>query len=283
MTTGSRDSHLDAELVFDRVLSRDESLDLIQDMLVRRAPRWASGLRIWRGPTDQRPIDARSPGSLRAAVQAACREVGDTYRNLVEKEGTPPHDRSVGSVELRGDEPALVVVVSLDDLVSSPLGTRTHLGNAVALQVRAPRVGEWAGEEWLAGAFEEACATCTPAWARAGTPPEYRSQVMSATPARPVGRDFGRYLPGLFWLNYFGRRYSDLIGHQRLLSAPEVDVKATSDGVLLRVSDVPWDWASQAVADRAARVMAHLGTEYFFDRNQPGRSTLAPEWPRWDR
>jgi hypothetical protein len=35
-----------------------------------------------------------------------------------------------------------------------------------------------------------------------------------------VGCDFGRFLPGLFWLNFFGRPYRGLIGDAHLRSTP---------------------------------------------------------------
>jgi hypothetical protein len=39
---------------------------------------------------------------------------------------------------------------------------------------------------------------------------------MSESPrAEAVGRDFGRYLPGVFWLNFFGPDYTDRIGPER--------------------------------------------------------------------
>lgn len=37
---------------------------------------------------------------------------------------------------------------------------------------------------------------------------------------RAIGRDVRQFLPGIYWLNVFGRPYRELIGLERLLPAP---------------------------------------------------------------
>ena len=279
MTPQFGQGDLDAELVFDRYLGTDDAVDALQEALVDLAPRWASKLRIWRGPRDQRPVDSGRHGALRAGIIAAAGERGPTYRSLVEKHGTPPFERLVGSAELRGSGPELVVVVSVDAMVVSPLGTRQQLGNRIGLQVRRPRVARSSGAIWLREAFELLCARLSPAWGWAGDVREYWAKVMSDQPRiEAVGRDFGRFLPGLFWLNFFGRRCRDLIGPDRLLSAPAEMVRVIDAGVLIAIADDPamWDTPEYVVAEQ--RVRAHLGTELFFSKSDPDRLTVAPDW-----
>jgi hypothetical protein len=278
MTPQFSETDLDGELVFDRYLGTGDSLGVLQDALVALAPRWVPELRIWRGPRDQRLIDTGRRGALRAGIIAAAGERGATYRALVERHGVPPFERLAGSVELRGSGPELVVVVSVDEMVVSPLGARQQLGNRIALQVRRAKVGRSPGSTWLTEAFEFLCARLSPAWGWAGNAHEYWAKVMSDSPrVEAVGRDFGRFLPGVFWVNFFGRRYHELIGDDRLRSAPEM-VKVIGDGVLIAIAGDPATWDTPEYAITEQRVRSHLGTELFFAKAEPDRLTVAPDW-----
>lgn len=258
MTPQFRETDLDCEVVFDCYLGTGDALDVLQEALVALAPGWTSKLRIWRGPRDQRPIDTGRQGSLRDGIMAAAGERGTTYRALVDRYGIPPLERLAGSVELRGSGSELVVVVSVDKMVVSPLGAKQQLGNNIDFQVRGPKVGRSSGDTWLRDAFEFLCARLSPAWGWAGHPREYWAKVMSDTPpVDAVGRDFGRFLPGVFWLNFFGRRCRELIGDDRLRSAPAERVAVIDDGVLIVLADDPAarDTPSMPSENRGSGVM----------------------------
>jgi hypothetical protein len=186
--------------VFDRYLGTGGSLDVLQEALVELAPRWAAKLRVWRGPKDQRPIDTGQPGTLNAAIMLAVSERGPRYGSLVKQHGIPPFERLAGSVELRGSGSELTVIVSVDTMTVSPLAGRQQLGNRIALQVRRAKVGRSSGDRWLAEAFQLLCARLSPAWGWTGAAREYWAKIMSDPPgAEAIGRDFGRFLPGVFW------------------------------------------------------------------------------------
>src|SRR5215211_4977297 len=276
MTPDFGEADLDGEVVLDRFLG-EHDLDVLQQQLAELAPRWSSKLRLWRGPRDQRPIDVGRPGALGEAVLAAAAERGATYHRLAERHGRPPLERLSGSAELRGAGPELVVVVSVDQLVLSPVGAAKQLGNAVALQVRRPTVERRPGRDWLDSAFTALSGALGPAWGYAAHAGEYWAKVMSEPPRiQAIGRDFGRHLPGLFWLNFFGRRYRELIGEQRLASAPAARLAAVDGGMLISLGPDPlaWDTAEYAIAEQ--RVRDHLGTQLFFSKAEPERPTIAP-------
>ncbi len=94
------------------------------------------------------------------------------------------------------------------------------------------------------------------------------------------GRDFGRFLPGVFWLNFFGRRCRELIGTDRLLSAPAERVAPIDDGVLIVVAGSPAAWDTPEYAVSEQRVRSHLGAELFFSKAEPERLTVVPDWDR---
>ena len=182
-------------------------------------------------------------------------------------------------MELRGSGSELSVIVSVDTMTVSPLAGRQQLGNRISLQVRRAKVGRSSGDRWLAEAFQLLCARLSPAWGWAGAPREYWAKVMSDPPrAEAIGRDFGRCLPGVFWLNFFGRRYRILMGDDRLRSAPAERVAVIDDGVFLVTAEDPAAWDSPEYAVAEQRIRSHLGAELFFSKAEPDRLTVAPDW-----
>lgn len=236
-------------------------------MLVRLAPKWSTRLRVWCGPRDHRPVDLADPGALARAMLAAAGERGETYRRLVQEYGPGPAERLVGSVELRGAGPELIMVASVDEIVLSTMGTRKLLGNGIALQVRRAAVAGRPGSEWLADAFKMLCAELAPTWGCAGHAAEYEAKVMSGPPRiEAVGRDFGRHLPGVFWLNFFGNRCTDLIGADRFATLPKTFVTALDDGIIVRLADDPLTWTTADYAIDEGKVRDQLGRRQFFDK-----------------
>lgn len=98
---------------------------------------------------------------------------------------------------LRGSGPELVVVVSVDKMVVSPLGAKKQLSNRIALQVRRPKVGRSPGGTWLAEAFEFSCARLSPAWlGRAGSRAcSGSTSLAAATVISSVMTGSGQHLP----------------------------------------------------------------------------------------
>jgi hypothetical protein len=84
--------------------------------------------------------------------------------------------------------------------------------------------------------------------------------------------------PGLYWLNFFGAPYVDLMGRERLLTAPAYEVKPVDDGVLIALDSSANAWQTAAYRQREQAVIAHLGEKYFFSRHDPARQTVAPDF-----
>jgi hypothetical protein len=86
-------------------------------------------------------------------------------------------------------------------------------------------------------------------------------------------------LPGLFATNYFGPRYVELIGEDRLMTAPAADVRKLGEGVLMRVVADPQDWAQPEAQEAYSNIARHLGRRLFFARRRPLMGFAAPVWP----
>jgi hypothetical protein len=205
-------------------------------------------------------------------------ERGPTYRWLVEKYGEGDA-RLSGSVEIRGATPDLTVVIRVDERRFPPIGDSLQLGNTVALQLRRARVQGRSVDAWASDVLEELAHATAPAWGAVSAGDEYDAKVMSDGPGvRAIGRDFGRYLPGLFTVNFFGRPYVDLIGRERLLAAPGVRVKAVDDGVLIAAGEDPRAWSEPGQRRSEERLIEHLGRQYFFSKGDMPASPVAPNW-----
>ena len=278
MAPDYRAHDLDLELVFDRFLDGD-AFEILAQRLRGLLPSWSRDLRVWRSRQEPLPIDLRTPASLGSAVTTDATARGELYHRLVERSGPPVFDRRFGSAELRGSSPALTMVISIDEMVASPMGPRTALGNRVVFQVRRSTIERRPSDGWVHQAFVELCGALAPAWASAQHPGEYWAKVMSERPSiQAIGRDVARYLPGLFWLNGFGRPYADLVGEQTLITTPATDVVEVEGAILIVRGESPYDWSLPATRAIERRIVDHLGADLFFDRSHPDRPGRAPAW-----
>jgi len=150
----------------------------------------------------------------------------------------------------------------LDEFILAPIAHARIPGNYVAVQVPRNRVEGVPAKEWVRQSFDVLCEATRPLWASASTTQEYRTKVIhdgSATEAR----DIARHLPGIFWINFFGRSYCRSIGKERILAAPAM-TKEIGEGVEITLDADPAAWETAEYRDRERRVLDHLGRDHFF-------------------
>ena len=269
---------IDVELAYDRFIADGGELGELERVLRSAAPAWSAGLRIRLASGRREPV-GDGPGALQAAVVAAASARGPLYHAMVAAYGGV-EERVSGSAELRGASPQLVVVVGIDQRPFARVGGALILANHVTLQIRGARVEQRPAGEWAMDVFRELCERTSPAWGAVHDSAEYDAKVMSDGPQiAAVGRDFARYLPGVFAANFFGARYVELMGRERLLESPAEEVGPVDGGVLVVVDADPeaWDRPERKHADQ--RMLDHLGREYFFAKPRPPDASRAPDWP----
>lgn len=106
-----------------------------------------------------------------------------------------------------------------------------------------------------------------PAYGRVYCKADYREKnlVQGAVAANAVGNDLRKHLPGIYWANFFGPRYVDFFGEDRLLAAPAHKVEWLGEaGILLLVSESPFEYDDPEVKATEQAVVEHLGPEAFF-------------------
>lgn len=242
------------------------------------APEWTSGLHLQRFGERRVSIDATRDGAIRDVVFRQGLDRGELYQRLQQLAPSPSPNRRFGSVELRGANRELTIILSFDDWVFCPLGQSWIPGNRISIQIRRALVESRRALTWINHSFVNWCAILGPFFGFACATEEYDAKNMCSEDGslRAVGIDISKYLPGLFWLNFFGSPYRQLMGDERLASAPAVRTGACGSGYVVTLSENPGDWDSSEYRMREESVRRHLGEEYFFIRTSQERKTVSP-------
>lgn len=75
--------------------------------------------------------------------------------------------------------------------------------------------------------------------------------------------------PGLYWLNYLGKKCKNYFGHEKLRSCPAYRiVDLDKDKILIQLYESPGDFSTSDIHDKA---IEHLGETSFFDNQDVGR------------
>src|SRR5258708_8910196 len=273
---GMSKTALDAELVFDRFLGDTNVLSVLGSALARKAPRWSTGLYIRKSPKERVLVDVRDSGAISKAVLETAGERGPTYRALVSRYNKGD-ERIFGSVEFGGSTADLVIVVGVDEKPLSRIAGRLLMGNHITVQVRKSKIEELDAAAWLSELFVELCRNTSPVWGSVRDDKEYWTKVMTESPVvSAIGRDFGKYLPGLFWMNFFGKPYVKLIGKSRLASTPSVTVQEVDEGLCLKLYEDPFKWSESLNRKSEEKALQHIGVQYFFQKENQAPETVSP-------
>ena len=271
---------LDIKLAFDSDLGRADLLDRLQALLLKWAPAWAKKFHIYEDDGAPLQVDSKDPGALRGICLYRSKKRKEIYDNSPANQKPGPFHREFWTEELRGANRSLTIILSADAWMLAPCHGAWDFGNTIAIQIRRPTVEQRDAASWCEAFLEDACAKMSPIWASAHATEEYWAKniydddgVVAA-----IGRDVSRYLPGLYWMNFFGRVYCDLIGNDRLASAPCKLAKPINDGFMLALFDDPNQWETSVCKQTNSAVLSHLGPEYFFSRRHSNAQSRAPDF-----
>ena len=133
-------------------------------------------------------------------------------------------------MEFRGADSSLIVVVRFDECIFPQRGNERRWGNTIAIQICRTKVNGFSSTLWARQVFEALCRTLAPWYAHAEMMEEYHAKNISCERGgmAAVGVDVSRALPGLYWLNFFGKPYEELIGRDRLALCPGDEIKNLS-------------------------------------------------------
>jgi len=201
--------------------------------------------------------------------------VGRTLRLFECVQQVAPPTDGIGSAELAGSYEDLSMYLQHGQTTLPPSN------NQIAIEVyRRSSVEGQTVAEWAPRMFEALTIHLPVRYARACTNTEYaaKNMVDDEEGTWAIGADLLDAIPGIYWLNFFGPPYVDLIGRERLLSAPAHEVKTAGAGVLVALDSSPVAWKNADYRQRERDVVAHLGEQFFFSRFDPERKTIAPDF-----
>ncbi|MGB3205753.1 MAG: hypothetical protein WBB28_12250 [Crinalium sp.] len=92
-----------------------------------------------------------------------------------------------------------------------------------------------------------------------------------------MGVNIYKSLPGLYWLNYFGIPYINMIGEKNLSSIASL-IEKHNGGILLYLDESPFSWNTKKYQDIEQKVIACIGKKYFFLKDDPSQLTVAPNF-----
>lgn len=184
------------------------------------------------------------------------------------------------SLELRGAHDALIVIVSASDRQFHLTPDAWIWSNRLSLQILADDIEGTPGPECARKSICELTPALGTEYARAYTWKEFETKNISRRGGgyRALGGNVANALPGLYWLNFFGRSYVELIGLDRLMTAPAPEVREIGGGVLMLLDDDPRAWDTRRYRRTERCVLKHLGPRFFFSKWRPWRRTVAPDF-----
>ncbi len=250
--------HLWCGFDVSRPLFNQAQLDGLQSVINERLPQWSNKLCAAEDDDSRDGVVVGRDGRLFDAIHQAA-----------------PPKRGLGSAVLTGSYDSVsFFMYHCDETLPPEL-------NRMSIEVYGPStVEEQATSTWARGVFEALAARLPIRYGNTHLSEEFdaKNMIRDETGVEAIGVDITDAIPGLYWLNYFGAPYVDMIGRQRLLTAPAYEVKAVGDGVLVALDASADAWQSADYQQREQAVIAHLGKQYFFSRTDPDRQLVAPDF-----
>lgn len=263
---------IEVSLSFDESKCCGRFLSEVQDLLRRSMPGCFGKVYVEAIGTNGRtvPVDTSNPQWL---VEVLLLNAPPEAKLSWEANATMP---AVGwSCHDEGRNWGLSVSVHPD--VFGRGGKGYHFSNSLTIWVLKTSV---AGREDYVIADEllhSACARWNPIIAEIGQNLEFQAKNRNPQ-GNWIGQEFNLALPGVYWGTYFGPTYLDLIGREKILSAPAARVERLGTGAVVYLSDSPYHWKTARYRRAEKRVRGYLGCEYFFDRKHANRRTVAPDF-----
>lgn len=257
--------YLNIDLVYDRFInprSSDQTIGRLCEALLLNAPEWSRHVTAWEPQRNKRQtIDLNDTGLFSRLI---CERT-----------------RSNASVDLRGQKRDFLIVVRAHDKPLHRMRSGALLmNNHISFQVFSRKIEGVDADVWAELVFRTLAKSTAPVWGAVHMVTEYWEKVMETKPSiQAVGRDFSRFLPGLFALNYFGGIYVELMGEpafHRL--AAQGQAASTGSGWVVCVAP-PRRWNDAEMNASYAATLETLGGHHFFNRSNRGAPTSAPSWP----
>jgi len=250
--------HLWINFFLERPLYEEGQLSALQALLYRHLPTWCSRLAA-ASDEDTDGIVVSSQTTLYQAVH----------------EAAPPRKYGLADAVLTGSYDGLALFLDSSRKAFPPESNGFSVEIVDVISIEGKTASTWASEF-----FHDVPNSLPVRYGNARCAEEFDVKNLDTTGggAHAIGVNLQQSLPGLYWLNFFGKPYLTLIGRERLLSAPAYKVETIDDGVLVALDSDPAAWRTPAYRNCEERTLDHLGRKYFFQRREPGAETIGADF-----
>lgn len=249
--------HIWLSLDISTPLFEESILTLIGEILVLCLPQWCEKLRASRDEFDRNPIRLTGTQKLSETVLKCF-----------------PFRFGVGDITLRGSYQRVKIYLSHSSKPYPPCF------NNICVEIFRRKAVE--GESawlWSLKFVETACEYLPVYYAKGYAAEEYDSKNMDFSGgARAIGVNRCKHLPGIYWLNYFGKPYASLMNADRLSKTPAHLVKQLRDGFLIVLSATGDVWSTNEYKITEQATLTHIGKQFFFSRDDPNRIMTGPDF-----
>jgi len=105
-----------------------------------------------------------------------------------------------------------------------------------------------------------------------------RPTEIKGRPVSTGGVWLGEFLPGIYWINFFGPTYINFFGKERFVSLPTYYKEELQDGgFMVLTAQSPFDYDKSKTKKLEKEIIAHLGSDAFFDKSNPTKQCQVPE------
>jgi hypothetical protein len=92
------------------------------------------------------------------------------------------------------------------------------------------------------------------------------------------GNRLGESLPGIYWVNFFGPTYVNFFGKDKFTLLHAYAKEELPDGgFLVMTAQSPFDYDKSETKKLEKEIIAHLGSDAFFDKSNPTKQCQVPE------
>lgn len=279
------DRRLTITLCFEEAILGRSKIGRLQELLKSELSGWSSRLLMHRSGATDCVIDLEDPNSLFETLHGFGAKRGPIFHELIEKFGG--EDRLFGSAEIRGQNRSLIMTIRFDEQGFSQSSGRWLWGNTITFDFLdyKPECGSNTAV-FLQHLFEKVANELQPTYGRAHCQAEYEAKNISTTGSTmAIGVDASRYLPGLYWGNFFGPKYVEVMSKDALKNVDGHKVWLDEMGVVIYLGPDPSEWTSAEFSSRERVMLDQIGRQFFFDKERPESAYVAPNFglPKLDR
>jgi len=276
---GDIDNLISVDLYFDRHILNSQFMADLQSLLKKQLARWSKKLFYFRNAKTQFSIDIGEKNSLLSVLENEASENGELYNQLVEEFGVG-QERVCGTAEIRGASRDIILVISFDELIFEPMAGKWIWGNSIHFDLENFTADDSNDRiNSCRKLFLEAVRILKPSYATVQTKKEHDAKNMLSTPSiRAIGKDVSRYLPGVYWGNFFGPVYTKLIGDEALAGCSAHNITKTDDGFFIFLSEDPFDFGTSEYSAAEKQVSQRIGECYFYSIDRDNSKAVAPNY-----